>query len=380
MNYSDYFKQKITDLKAAHLYRSLKISDAEGKFHTIQDGQKCISFCSNDYLGLSQNQKVRNAANKAIEKYGFGAGASRFVTGNNSLYLRLEKQLTQIKNCEDAIVFGSGYLTGISVIPALVGKDDLIIADKLIHSCLIDGSKLSGAKLLRFSHNDMAHCRKILMENRANFKKCLIITETVFSMDGDLGNIKELLKLAAEFNCLILADDAHGLGIIENKIAAKYQGFYLQMGTFSKAAGGFGGYICGSQILMDYLRNFARGVIYSTALPPAILAGNLEALRIIKNDKRLGEKALKNANYFCKLMDLPENQSCIVVVIIGEAKQTIKIAHGVTKNGFLVSAIRPPTVEPNKSRLRITFKANHKKADIEKLANLVRLEIAKSSY
>lgn len=368
MDYLADFKQKISELKLKNLYRSLKISDFEESY-IIQNNQKYISFCSNDYLGLSQAKIVKNAAIKAVEKYGFGAGASRFVTGNNSLYKKLEKTLSNIKNCDDAIIFGSGYIAGTSVISALVGNGDLIVADKLIHASLIDGSKLSGAKLLRFSHNDMNHCYEILKQNRHQYKKCLIITETVFSMDGDLGNIKELLKLAAQFNCLMISDDAHGLGIIKKDNFNEQN--YLQMGTLSKAVGGYGGYVCGSKITIDYLRNFARGAIYSTALPPAVLAGNLAALNIIKKDKSLKNKALKNANYFCQLLNLPKAESCIVVIIVGEAKKALKIAQNIKKQGFLISAIRPPTVEPNKSRLRITFSANHKKSDIKKLADLI---------
>ncbi len=365
------FYKKIANLKANNLYRTLKISDVLSSVKIKQGGIEYTSFCSNDYLALSQNEEVKKAAIQAINQYGFGSGSSRYICGNNSLYQKLEEKLAQIKNCQDAIVFGSGYLSGVSVIAALAGKDDLIIADKLIHSCLIDGSKLSGAKLLRFRHNDIDHAQEIIKNNRQKYQKCLIITETVFSMDGDLGKVPELLDLALKFDGLVISDDAHGLGIIKNKFDQKFDNLHLQIGTLSKAVGGYGGYVCGSKILIDYLRNFAKSAIYSTALPPNLLAGNLKALEIIENDRILGKKALENANYFCNLLNLPKAQSTIVVLTIGEAQKTLEIAENIKKEGFLVSAIRPPTVEKGKSRLRITFNTNHKKNDIEHLAKLI---------
>jgi len=367
-----FFETKIEDLKAQNIYRSLRISDVLNHTQIRQNDKEFISFCSNDYLGLSQNSEVKKAAISAIEKYGFGAGSSRYISGNNSLYQKLENHLAKIKNCEDAIVFGSGYLSGVSTIAALAHKSDLIIADKLIHSCLIDGAKLSGAKLLRFNHNDIAHAQKILENNRKKYQKCLIITETVFSMDGDLGKLPELLDLALKFGCLIVSDDAHGLGIIKHNFPEKFADLHLQIGTLSKAVGGYGGYVCGSKTTIDYLRNFAKSAIYSTALPPAILAGNLQALEIIENDKKLGAKTLENAQYFCELLNLEKPQSAIVVLIIGDAKKTLEMAQSLEKSGFLISAIRPPTVEKGKSRLRITFNSNHKKSDIEALAKLLK--------
>jgi 8-amino-7-oxononanoate synthase len=368
-----FFQQKINNLRKQNLYRQLKISDAAKDVCVKQNGKKYISFCSNDYLGLSQNKFVKNAAIKAINKYGFGAGASRYVTGNNSFYQKLEKKLSELKKTADAIVFGSGYLGAISVIPAIVSKNDLIIADKLIHSSLIDGARLSGAKMLRFQHNDMQNCEEILNRERKNYSKCLIITETVFSMDGDLGKIQELLDLALKYNCLLISDDAHGLGIISSKInSEKYAEFYLQMGTLSKAVGGYGGYISASKLIIDYLRNFAKSAIYSTALPPAVLAGNLKALKIIGKDKKLAKKCLNNAEYFCKILKLEKPKSAIVIVIIGDNVKTLEIAKKVSDYGFLISAIRPPTVESGKSRLRITFSALHKKNDIKKLAEFLK--------
>jgi 8-amino-7-oxononanoate synthase len=356
-------KQELKNLKEKNLYRSLKGSDAVDPVVILRDKKKFISFCCNDYLGLSHDLRVKKAAIAAINKYGVGARASRYVTGNNSLYFKLEEEIAKFKNSQDAIVFSSGYSCAIGVIPALVGEGDLIIADRLIHSSLIDAAKLSGARFMRFLHNDIASAQRLLEENRSKFKKCLIITETIFSMDGDLGDVEGLLKLAKKFNCLLISDDAHGLGLKSYKPVANH----IQIGTLSKAFGALGGYVAADQVVIEYLRNFAKSQIYSTALPPAILAAALVAVKIIaKGD--LGKKALANAQYFSKLMNLPKPQSAIVVIIIGDNKKVLDIAKKIEEKGFLVSAIRPPTVETGKARLRITFSAMHKKKQIEDLS------------
>jgi len=399
-----FYSAQIQLLKEKNLYRFLTESDAVDAVHIKRGNKKFISFCGNDYLGLAQNASVKKAAIDAIKKFGVGSGASRYVTGNNSLYTKLEKALAKFKKTDDAIVFASGYASAIGVIPALVGEGDLIVADKLIHSSLIDGCKLSNAKLLRFLHNDVLHAKKILEENRGKFKKCLIITETVFSMDGDVGEVEELLKLAEEFDCLLLTDAAHDLGVFSagshcwkgfvtpsnrlhflksNLELAEVQtcgrGYkplpakqgtdlrHLQLGTFSKAFGSLGGYVCGEKNLIDYLRNFAKTAIYSTALPPAVLAASLASLKIIAQ-KKLAKKCLENAQYFCELMNLPKPQSAIVPIIIGDNKKVLEIAKKVADKGFLISAIRPPTVEAGKARLRITFSALHQKKQIDLLA------------
>ena len=392
-----YYIETLKRQKEKNLYRKLVEDDVAHK--------NLISFASNDYLGLSQNPAVKKAASDAIEKYGVGSGASRYVSGNNSLYTKLEKQIAHMKGCDDAIIFSSGYSCAIGVIPALAAKGDLIIGDKLIHASLIDGAQLSGAKLMRFLHNDVAHARKILEENRSKFKKCLIVTETVFSMDGDLGEIEKLLELVNEFDAILLSDAAHDLFLqtstlprhpeqqprhpersdgsqelelrtltpeIPHFVRDDGKGERnLKMGTLSKAVGSLGGYIAGDEVLIDYLRNFSRSQIYSTALPASVLAASLASLEIIEKESP-GEKALENAQYFCELMDLPKAQSAIIPIITYESKKTLEIAQKIQEKGFLISAIRPPTVENNKARLRVTFSSEHKKSQIKELAQSLK--------
>lgn len=362
----NFYAATLQNQQEKNLYRSLISSDVLDAV-TIQRGQKTLlSFASNDYFGLSQDAQVKAVAIQAIEKFGVGAGASRYVSGNNSLYKKLEKQIAKIKKTDDAIVFSSGYSCAIGVLPALVSHGDLILADRLIHSSLIDGAKLSGARLLRFLHNDLDHAQKILSENRGKFEKCLIITETVFSMDGDLGAVSDLQKLADKFDAILVSDDAHGLFLQKNIAAPNH----LQLGTLSKAVGSVGGYVAGDEILIDFLRNFAKSQIYSTALPPAVLAASLAALKIIER-KNPAKKTLENTEYFCELMNLKKPQSAIVPIIISDAKKTLDIAKKLELEGFLVGAIRYPTVEKNGARLRITFSSLHKKSDIKKLAKLL---------
>lgn len=367
-----FYQSLITNLKENSLYRSLIKSDVIDEVKIKRGSKKLISFSSNDYLALSQNYKVKKSAIKAIKKYGLGARASRYIDGNNSLYSNLESELSKFKKCDDSIVFSSGYTAAIGVIPALVTKGDLIISDRLIHSSLIDGSILSGARLMRFKHNDIDHAKELLKENRDKFNKCLIITETIFSMDGDLGKVDELLKLANEFESLLISDAAHDFGL--NKVKSSKN--HLQMGTFSKAFGSLGGYVCGNKLLIDYLRNFAKSQIYSTALPPSVLAASITSLKFI-SEKKLAKKCMKNAEYFCQLLELEKPESAIVPIIIGDNELVIKIAKEVENKGLLISAIRPPTVEVGKSRLRITFSAKHKKTDIKKLAQIISYELEK---
>lgn len=378
------FQEKINLLKESNIYRELVESDALSAVVVKRGVRKFISFCSNDYFGLAHEALVKKAAVDAINKFGVGAGSSRYISGNNSLYSKLEKQIARMKNCDGAIVFSSGYQAAIGLVPALVGESDLVVADKLIHSCLLDGVKLAGARLVRFRHNDVKHCEELIKANKQQYQKILIITETVFSMDGDVGEVSRLRELARKNNCLLLTDAAHdidfaGLKVVDKKIAlknsqnsaqniSKNYDLHLQMGTLSKAAGSLGGYVCGNKILIDYLRNFAKSAIYTTALPPAILAASLQSLKIIAK-KKPGKKVLENAQYFCELMNLPQPQSAIVVIKIGDNKKVLQIAENIAKEGFLISAIRPPTVEPKGARLRITFSALHTKKQIE---NLVR--------
>ncbi len=364
----DILMQKLKLLESKHQRRILAETEPQDGVHVRRGGKSLISFSGNDYLGLSERPEVVAAADAALKKYGAGAKASRLVTGNHPLYTELETALAKYKNTQAAIVFGSGYLANLGTIPALVGKNDLILADRLAHACMLDAAKVSDATLMRFAHNNIEHCRMLLEANRKEFQHCLIVTETVFSMDGDRAPVKVLAALAKEFDAWLLTDDAHGLGIVKSPSAD------IEMGTLSKAAGSYGGYVCGSKTLIDYLKTAARSVIYSTALPPATVAASTAALKIMKSEPELAEKALANARHFTSLLKLPKAESTIVPVVVQETEKAIKLAALLEEKGFLVTPIRPPTVPENTARLRFAFSALHEKSQIEAVAKVLQKE------
>lgn len=380
-----FARSKLAALEAKNRRRRLAISDNGPDMRVTRNGRALINFCSNDYLGLSHHPAVIEAAREATALYGAGAGASRLVTGGYSLLFELEQRLAGLKGSEDCIVFGSGYLANLAITPALAGAQDLILIDELAHACLYAGAQLSGAKTLRFAHNDLDALEALLETHRADARHALILTDGVFSMDGDLAPLPEILDLAERFEAWTLVDDAHGLGVIgEGRGAA--QAFNppakapLQMGTMSKAIGGYGGYLCASHEVCELLRSRARPLVFTTALPPASTAGALKALDLIEARAIDIDRPLRLARRFCEALDLAKPQTPIVPVIIGAETQALAASKALENAGFLVTAIRPPTVPAGTSRLRITFSASHKEDDVDRLAETLlahsRLEAA----
>ena len=353
---------------AAHrsLTRTVQETERLGGARVRRGGNDYVSFSCNDYLGLTHHPEVIAAARAALERYGTGAAASRLVTGSHPLYAELERLLAELKGTERARVFGSGYLANLGVIPALAGKDDLILADRLCHACMYDGARLSGATLLRYDHNAPEHCRDLLQEHRARFERCLILTETVFSMDGDRGPVEDLLGLARAWDAWLMTDDAHGLGTCP-ALAAD-----VQMGTLSKAAASSGGYVCGPSELIAWLDHRARSLLFSTGLPPATVAAATAALRIIRDDPELRRKPLENARRFTAALGRPPAESPIVPVIVGEPERALAASAMLERHGLLVVAIRPPSVPTGTARLRFTFSALHQPEPIERAAALLK--------
>lgn len=305
-----------------------------------------VSFGSNDYLGLSQHPAVIAAAQAAAGQYGAGAGASRLVCGDYPLLSQLEAKLAEAYGAESAMVFGSGYLTSIGVIPALVGKGDLILADKLIHACMLDGAALSNAKLKRFRHNDVAHLKSLLAEHRPQYRQVLVLTESIFSMDGDAAPEAEIAALCTAHDAWLLVDRAHQLDTRATKTA-------ITMGTLSKAYGSYGGFVAGSAALVQYLRTAARSAMFTTALPPAAVGAALKALEIAKAEAWRAEKAIENAYCFSNKFQ----NSSIVPHVVGSNEAALALSAKLRKAGFFVPAIRPPTVPEGTARLRFSFTA-----------------------
>ena len=368
--------EKINKLEEGASFRKLKTTHRVAEAQSHQAGKSLISFSCNDYLGLSHHPTLLEKAHEAARLYGTGAAASRLITGNYPLLEELEEKLAKLKNTQACLVFGSGFLANIGLIPALAGSDDLILVDELAHACLNSGARLSGAKVIRFKHNDYADLENHLTAQRKSSSKCLILTDTVFSMDGDLAPLPALRDIANRYDSWLVTDDAHGIGVIG---AGRGGGFAydppvvadVQMGTLSKALGSYGGYVCGSQKLVDLLVNRARSFVYSTGLPPMSTASALAALEIIEQDPTLVDKPLAYAKQFCDRVGIPTPQSPIVPVIFGDNDTVIVVSEKLANEGFLVSAIRPPTVPDNTARLRIAFNASHKTADIDRLADLI---------
>jgi 8-amino-7-oxononanoate synthase len=353
-------------LEAGALRRRLAPTERRGGAEVIRGGRRLISFSCNDYLGLAQDPRVKAAAIAATERYGAGAAASRLVTGDYPLIGDLEARLAAYKGKAAALVFGSGYLANIGIPPALTGAGDLIVVDALSHACILAGAKLSAARALRYRHNDLQHLAEILRAERGPAGRCMIITERVFSMDGDRAPIAALADLAARHDAWLMVDDAHGLGVIEADASAP-----LEMGTLSKSLGGYGGYLAASAPVIDFLKSRARSFVYTTALPPGCAGAALAALDILEREPERRTRPLQLARRFAKAVGLPPAESSIVPVIVGEAERALDLSSALEAEGFLVVAIRPPTVPPGRARLRITFSAAHTDADVERLASAV---------
>jgi 8-amino-7-oxononanoate synthase len=347
--------------------RELKLTEVLSGVRVMREGRELISFSGNDYLGLSRHPAVMAAAEIALMKGGAGAGASRLITGNHPYYAGLETRLAAMKQTEAALVVGSGYLANLGAIPALVGKGDLILADRLVHACILDGAALSGATLKRFKHNDMKDLERLLIKYRCEHNQCLVITDHVFSMDGDVAPLDEIRSLCDTHAAFLMADDAHGFGMVKPSAAPD-----IWMGTLSKAAGGYGGYLAASRVLIEYLVSTMRSFIFSTALPPATIAAADAALEMMT--PALCARPLFLARRFTAALNLANAQSAIVPVILGDAARALEASRKLEARGFLVSAIRPPTVPQGSARLRVTFSAQHDEEMVDALAAIIKEE------
>lgn len=371
----DFATHKLAELEAQSLRRGLYATARGDALWTERDGRRLLSFSCNDYLGLTQHPALKRAAIEAIERHGVGAGASRLVTGNHPLYAELETRLARFKGMPAACVFGSGYLANSGIPQALVGRDDLILIDELAHSSLWTGARLARAAVHAFRHNDVHHAAALLDEHRSRHGRALIITEGVFSMDGDRAPIGELAALARRADAWLMVDDAHDL----DRARATAADVPLRIGTLSKAFGAYGGYLAASQPVVELMRNRARTLIYTTGLPPAVLATAIAALDLIEREPALLALPLQKARAFTRGAGLPDPESAIVPILIGEADDALAASRLLEHEGFLAVAIRPPTVPAGTARLRLTFSAAHPDDEIARLANVVRSKILRNA-
>ena len=377
----DWIETSLATIHRAHWYRSVEPLDKTPGATVQLNGQTLINFASNDYLGLAADQRLIQAAITATQNYGTGTTGSRLLTGHRPLHRDLEVAIANLKQTEDALVFSSGYLANIGTIAALVGKRDLILSDQYNHSSLKNGAKMSEATVIEYPHLDWVSLQNQLKQNSGKFRRTLIITDSVFSMDGDLASLPELLNLATEFNCMLLIDEAHATGVLGQTGAGTVDYFkctgqpIIQVGTLSKALGSLGGYVAGSAALIDFLRNRAPSWIYTTGLTPADTAAALAAIEIIQTEPQRRQKLRQNINQLRTLLEpfqfktsqkLDEIVSPILCFLFKDAAQVMAVGKSLKTQGILTSAVRPPTVKT--SRIRVSLMATHQPEQLEQLA------------
>ncbi|NMF56594.1 8-amino-7-oxononanoate synthase [Pseudanabaena yagii GIHE-NHR1] len=371
----DWLDRNLASIHKANWYRSTQtITSKAGTIATI-DGCEMLMFASNNYLGLASDRRLIEAAMSATQMYGTGSTGSRLVTGHLALHEQLEQAIADLKNTEAALVFSSGYLANLGAISAIVGARDLVLGDAYNHSCLKKGSLLSGAKAINYLHLDIADLAAKLQENRAKYRRCLITTDSVFSMDGDLAPLQEIMDLADRYDCMVLVDEAHGTGVfgdrgggLTNAVGIEQE--LIQVGTLSKALGSLGGYVAGSAKLIDYLRNRAATWIYTTALSPADTAAAIAAINLVTTEPERRQQLWQNVEFLKQgLQDLGIQaiacDSPIMAIEFGDIELTMQIAQHLRHNGIFAPAIRPPTVPT--ARIRLTLMATHTTSQIQTL-------------
>jgi 8-amino-7-oxononanoate synthase len=370
------FQDRLDELKRRGLYRSLRLISGRQQAVVTMEGREVVLLSSNNYLDLANHPEVKRAAVEALQAYGCGAGASRLISGTMELHAQLETKLAEFKGTEAALVFGSGYHANTGVIPALMGAGDAILSDELNHASIIDGCRLSHADTRVFRHRDMGHLEELLASTPLNGQR-LIVTDSVFSMDGDVAPLREIMTLARKHRAWVMVDEAHATGVFGPNGAGVVEEMGLggdveiQMGTLGKALGSFGAYIAGSRVLIEWLINRARSFIYSTALPPPVLAAALAALHIVKNEPERRRRLWNNAVFLGQGLSrlgyrLGETQSPILPVLIGDEGTTMALTAALLKRGVFAHGIRPPTVPEGTARLRVTPTAAHTEDELER--------------
>lgn len=367
----------LEERKKEDLFRTLKQVSCEGAGKIRIDGKEYINFSSNDYLGLSTDKRILSAASRALSR-SFGSSASRLMTGTRELHQELEEKVAKFKNKPAALVFNSGYQANVGIISALLSKDDCVFSDRLNHASIVDGIKLSGSRLFRFRHNDARHLEELLSKHRKDYKGALIVTETVFSMDGDIAPLEEIARLKEKYDSMLMVDEAHATGIFgpkgsgiteEKNLSGKVD---VVMGTFSKALGAFGAYAASSPEICDYLVNTCRSFIYSTSLPEAVVAADIAAIDIAEKEPFRRERLLSNARRLREMLKdkgfkvLGDTQ--IIPVVTGDNKDAVLLSEGLKEKGYWVLPVRPPTVPSGEARLRVSLTYDHPGEMLDKFA------------
>lgn len=367
-------EQKLEKLREEHLFRELKsVTGALGEWVEIQ-GKKLLNLSSNNYLGIAGHPLLKTAAIQAVQQLGCGATSARLIVGNYELYDQVEQDLARFKDTEASLIFNTGYMANLGIISALVGRGDIIISDKINHASIIDGIRLSGAKFLRYKHTDMVDLERCL-KKAEDYPRKLIITDSVFSMDGDLAPLLEIVELKEKYGAVLMIDEAHGSGIFEEngrglaefyKVADRVE---ITMGTLGKAFGCSGAYVAGRKVLIDYLRNKARSFIFTTGLPPSVLASVQAALQVVQQENWRREEILAKAAWVRSDLNeagfnLLNSQSQIIPILVGDNATTLEFSSRLFDVNILAMAVRPPTVPLNAARLRLAVMATHSNEEL----------------
>ncbi len=377
------FKNELYRIKEAGLYRKL-LQVSSGSAPKIRvNGKEMLMLASNDYLGFCSHPEIKNKARQAIEKWGAGTGAARLINGNLSLFDELEKRLAQFKQTEDALVFSTGYMANAGLLSALTTKEDIIYSDALNHASIIDGCRLSRAKVEIYPHKDIKTLESLL-QNGSTCRNRIIVTDGVFSMDGDIAPLPDLLSLADKYDANIIIDDAHGTGAIGKSGKGTLEHFGIEnspriiiMGTMGKAMGAFGAFAAGTKELKEYLINRSRSFIFTTALPPSVPAAAIEALNIIENKPGIVQRLKDNAAFMRQgLISLGfntlESETQIMPIMVGTPSDAVNMAKELLDKDIFIQAIRPPTVPDGSSRLRLTVMATHEKQHLEQALDILK--------
>jgi len=373
------FSEKLNLLKQKNLSRHIDDRESPQGPRIMIQGREFLHFSSNDYLGLANHPSIIDKANESMSRYGFGAGASRLLSGGSILHHQLEEKIAQVKNTEAALVFNSGYAANTGTIPALADGDTVLFSDELNHASIIDGCRLSRAETVVYNHKDIMHLEEYLKQKTA--AKKIVVTDTVFSMDGDIAPLREIIRLCRTYNAYLYIDDAHATGVMgKGKGSLAHfdidpEPWIIQMGTFSKALGSFGAFLAGSADIIKWILNTARSFMYSTALPSCVIAASIAALELIENNPQIINQLWTNRDKAAQGIlaagyEIMGSESPIIPIRTGSVENTLRIAKHLSEQGILAPAIRPPTVK--ESRIRITVTAAHTHEDIERLIEALK--------
>jgi glycine C-acetyltransferase len=383
-----YLTDQMNDLKAKGTHFNLRVLEDEQAPECTIDGHQVINIASNNYLGLTTHPRLREAALEAIHRYGVGSGAVRTVAGTMQIHMELEQKIARFKNVEACVVFQSGFTANAGTVSAILGKDDFIISDELNHASIIDGARLSRAKIKVFRHKDTAHAEELLKEVQNEPGHKLLITDGVFSMDGDIGPLPALCDLAEKYGAIMMVDDAHASGVLGENGRGTVDHFKVhgrvdvQVGTLSKAIGALGGYVCGSKDLIDFLYHRARPFLFSTSHPPSVAATCIAAFEVLEQEPELMDKLWANTRFFKKELGLlgfniggkntPVSETPITPIIIGDGKLTMDFSRELFKDGLFVTGIAFPTVPEGKARLRTIMSATHTQEQLRRALEVLK--------